>query len=333
MKTAVHNDRHEQGAYTVVEMMVAGSVLALLGLVFLQVLNTGLVLFTKNTAVNSAHEQAREGINRLTRDIHAAVSVPQLRSATHDTNYTVAASFAVASSAPVGGVAPMAAGVSFQNVVTGSPDFVWKDPGNDQKIMIKDNPNPPTAGMRLLVPFWGIEDDIIRVAGSTTSHSNVELATGQETELAKKAPTYVGGDAYALVYYTERLLYVVENGSYVVDSQGPYVVSNGQYVAYTSGSMQRYRYENGKLNLYRQRRTGSGSNDYFYWQLVSTVAQNLSTPTPFYVPLNTGGSPDLKYVGVKLSTRDSSSSNRGYKATAALLDTQIDYRSRIAIYQ
>jgi hypothetical protein len=36
---------------------------------------------------------------------------------------------------------------------------------------------------------------------------------------------------------------------------------------------------------------------------------------------------------VKLSARDPSSSNRGYLATASLLDTQIDYRSRITLYQ
>ena len=98
--------------------------------------------------------------------------------------------------------------------------------------------------------------------------------------------------------------------------------------------MQRYRYENGQLNLYRQRYSSpSGNSGNFYWSYVTTVARYISSAQPFYIPLNTGGTSDTRYVGVKLSARDRSTSNRGYAATAALLDTQIDYRSRICLYQ
>src|SRR5215210_3672238 len=113
------------GAYTVAEMAIAAAVLCLLGLVFFAVLNSGMVLYAKNTAVNSAHQEGRDGINRLTRDIHASISVPQLR----DTNFNVVNSTPVVGT----GTAPMAAGVSFQNVALG-PQFIWKDPGNN-KIM------------------------------------------------------------------------------------------------------------------------------------------------------------------------------------------------------
>ncbi|MEY2542909.1 MAG: hypothetical protein QOE81_370 [Verrucomicrobiota bacterium] len=332
MKT-IHQ-KHSQSGFTAAEMVVSTMVMAILGIVFLNVLNSGMILYAKNTAVNSAHEEARQGINRLTRDIHAAVSVPQLRNSTTDANHTVAGSFAVVSSTPSGGVAPTAAGVSFQNVVSGSPDFVWKDPNDNTKIMIKDNPGSPTAGMRLIVPYWGIEDDIQKVAGASVNHSNVFLSGGGESIVVSKAPTYLNGDAYALTYYTERMLYVVEGGTYIADSQGPWILSGGQYVAYSSGAMQRYRFEGGELHLYRQRNTGGNNgNGNFYWQLVSTVARYLSSPQPFYIPLNSGGSPDTRYVGVKLSARDPSSSNRGYLSTASLLDTQIDYRSRICLYQ
>jgi hypothetical protein len=333
MKT--FHQKNSQGGFTVAEMVVSAMVMAILGIVFLNVLNSGMILYAKNTAVNSAHEEAREGTNRLTRDIHAAVSVPQLRNSTHDTNYTVASSFSVVSSTPSGGVAPTAAGISFQNVVSGSPDFVWKDPNNANLIMINDNPNPPTAGMRLIVPFWGIEDDIQKVVGAGASgKSNVFLTGGGESTIVQKAPTYLSGDAYAVTYYTERVLYVVEGGTYIADSQGPWILSGGQYVAYTSGNMQRYRFEGGELHFYKQRNTGNNNgNGYFYWQYISTLARYISSPQPFYIPLNSGGSPDTRYVGVKLSARDPSSSNRGYLATAALLDTQIDYRSRICLYQ
>jgi hypothetical protein len=327
--------KNSQSGFTVAEMVVSTMVMAILGIVFLQVLNSGMILYAKNTAVNTAHEDAREGINRLTRDIHAAVSVPQLRNSTTDANHTVTGSFATVSSTPVGGVAPTAAGISFQNVVFGSPDFVWKDPNNANLIMINDNPNPPLSGMRLIVPFWGIEDDIQKVAASGNSgHSNVFLSGGGESTIVTKAPTYLSGDAYAVTYYTERVLYVVEGGTYIADSQGPWILLSGNYVAYTSGNMQRYRFEGGELHLYKQRNTGNNNGGgYFYWQFISTIARYISSPQPFYIPLNSGGSANTRYVGVKLSARDPSSSNRGYLATAALLDTQIDYRSRICLYQ
>jgi len=93
--------------------------------------------------------------------------------------------------------------------------------------------------------------------------------------------------------------------------------------------MQRYRYENGVLNLYKQRY----ASNKFYWNFVGTVARSISSAQPFYIPLNSNGTPDTRYVGVKLSTRDPKTSNRSYAATAALLDTEIDYRSRICLYQ
>jgi len=328
------HERYSQSGFTAVEMVVSTMVMAILGIVFLQVLNSGMILYAKNTAVNSAHEDAREGVNRLTRDIHAAVSVPQLRNSTTDANYTVTGSFAVVSSTPSGGVAPTAAGISFQNVVSGSPDFVWKDPNNANLIMINDNPNPPVSGMRLIVPFWGIEDDIQKVASSgSAKKSNVFLAGGGESTVVTKAPAYLSGDAYAVTYYTERVLYVVEGGTYIADSKGNFNLVSGQYVAVTPGTGQ-YRFEGGELHFYKQRNTGNNNgNGYFYWQFISTVARYLSSPQPFYIPLNSGGSPDTRYVGVKLSARNPGSTNRGYLATAALLDTQIDYRSRICLYQ
>src|SRR6188472_2736164 len=128
------NGKQSEGAFTVAEMGVAAGVVGLLGLVFFQVLQSGLTLSAKNTAVNAAHEEARQGILRLTRDLHASVSVPQLR----DTSFNVVDSTLSPSASP-GATPPTAAGVSFQNIVQGSPDYVWQDPGNANLIMIKDN--------------------------------------------------------------------------------------------------------------------------------------------------------------------------------------------------
>ena len=324
-------------------MGVAVGVLMLLGVAFFQVLNSGLILSAKNTAVNAAHEEARVGVLRMTRDIHAAVSVPQLRDN----------AFNVASSDPVSGVPPTAAGISFQNVASG-PNFVWKDPGSPDLIMIKDNPSKPVEGQRLIIPFFNLEEDITKVAAAGSSnHSNVFIKADQSTPNIT-APDF--GNPYCITYYTDRAMYVVRNGKYIPDSQGPYTVTTSTYTSgnatryvltsgiyvpsatgtlvvaptlYTSGSAQRYRFEEGELHFYKQRYSGSS----LFWQDQGTVAKYISSPQPFYIPLNRGGSPDTKYVGVKLTARDPKSSNRGYLATASLLDTQIDYRSRITLTQ
>jgi hypothetical protein len=365
---------------TLVEAAVAMAVLSLLGLVFFQVLNSGMILYAKNTAVNSAHEEARDGINRLTRDIHASISVPELR----DTNFNVVTSTPILAN----GVAPMAAGVSFQNVALG-PQYVWKDPGGS-KIMVKgtpDTPEAPSPGMHLVAPLFGIEDDIVQVTATPTnaSHHNVWLANGGQDSLFNKTTTWAATtNTYAVIYYTYRVMYLVKNGTYIPDANGPFTLtaatasssdnerhnlSDSSYVPsatgtykitpalYTTGSAQRYRYEKGELHFYRQ----EYANNTFRWADKAIVARYISNPTPFYVPLvsnSTGpwyesassyasytttagegtgnrftGSANTRYVGVKLTARDPSSSNRGYLATASLLNTQIDYRSRIALFQ
>src|SRR3954453_18355500 len=103
-----------ESGFSVGEMGVALGVAMLLGLVFFQVLQSGLTLAAKNTAVNAAHEEARQGVARLTRDLHASVSVPQLR----DTSFNVVDSTLSPSASP-GATPPTAAGVSFQNVIPG----------------------------------------------------------------------------------------------------------------------------------------------------------------------------------------------------------------------
>ena len=333
------------GGFTLTEVMVGTAVLGLLGGILSAVLNSGLVLSAKNIAVNTAHHEARQGILRLTRDIHASISVPQLR----DVN------LAVVDSKPTSAVAPTSAGISFQNVFSG-PNYVWKDPNQATMIMVKDNPDKPTPGMRIIVPFWGMEETITKVVGSG-NHHNVFI-NGDDTTPQIGAPD-IGG-SYAILYYTERVMYLVRNGTYIADpagdwisfggnyvscksytasSTGAYILQSGVYVPYTSGTMQRYnetilggqrhRYENGELHFYKQIYSGGTTS----WSDAGIVARHISSPKPFYIPLNNGGSPDTKYVGVKLTARDPKSSNRGYLATASLLSTEIDYRSRLTVTQ
>jgi hypothetical protein len=351
MKRQTHRNRTQLG-FTVVETLIGVSAGAFLALIICEVLRASLSLAAKNTAVNAAHQEARDGVTRLVRDIHAAVSVPQLRNN----------AFAwVSSTPPPGGTPPAAAGVSFQMVASG-PNYIFKDPAAINLIMIKDNPTPPTPGMRLIVPFWGQEDVITRVtAAGTTNHSNVFTKDGIETKI-NKGPNF-GGSTYAITYYTNHVMYLVRNGSYIPDPQGPYTIAlsnytagsgdryvmdaSGSYVAsetgghtitpsaYLSGGAPRYRYENGELHYYQYRSTSTSPTvaGTLYWKQTAVVARYITSPAPFSVPLNASGSSDNKYVQVQLSARDPKSTNRGYRATSTLLDTQIDYRSRLTLYQ
>jgi hypothetical protein len=354
--------------------LIAVAILGLLGGAFFNVLYSGLVLFAKNTAVNATHETARQGLNRLTRDIHASVSVPQLRDNKGALLVIDSQPAAAASPTPV-----PAPGVSFQNVVSG-PNYVWSDPTSESLIQLQKTTADIVPGYRLIVPLFGIED-YIQLAPNTPSNSgfiNVFLVgsrlAGTNPWAQVPAPLR-NTNSYAITYYTERVMYVVGKGSYIKDPAGPYTITNpGTYVAsiyntsapinryslnadgsyvynptsgtftitpgdYVSGNAERYRFEGGELCVFRGRyntnaaHPNNGTTGYPVWENFGTVVKYVSSAKPFYIPLNSGKSPDNKWVGVKLVTTDPKSSNRNFRATSTLLDTQIDYRSRITLFQ
>jgi type II secretory pathway pseudopilin PulG len=326
----------QRSGFTLGEMMVAVGVLGLLGLVFFSVLKSGLVLFAKNTAVNIAHEEAREGINRLTRDIHASVSMPQLCNFDITTS-PVSFPAPNPSPTPISGVAvgPMFAAVTFQNVANG-PNYIWNDPNGNGPIMIKDNYNV-SAGQHLLIPFWGalFEQDIYKsTAGGSANHSNIFLQNDVQTGIK---PRDSSSGIYAITYYTERVAYVVMNGTYYADNNGLYTTA-GSWSSHSSNYVwatpdvppgHRFSYNNGELHLFKQ--SYSGGN--YYWKDTATVARNLTSAMPFYSPLNTGGGFNTKYVGVRITATDSKVTNQNFIAVNSLMDTAIDYRTAIALTQ
>jgi type II secretory pathway pseudopilin PulG len=321
-------------AFTVAEIMVAVGVLSLLGLVFFSVLKTALVLFAKNTAVNIAHEEAREGINRLTRDIHASVSMPQLCDLDTSTSPVTLAAPSP-SPTPISGVAvgPMFAAVTFQNVSNG-PNYIWNDPSGSSLIMIRDNYNV-VAGQHLLIPFWGAlyEQDIYKAtAGGAANHSNIFINNDYQTGIQPRA---ANSGIYAITYYTDRVAYAVMNGTFVKDANnGTYTPSAKKSTNYVwappgTSAGKLYSYQNGELHLFKQRYNGTS----YYWQDVATVARNLTTAMPFYTPVNPNGGFNTKYVGVKLTATDTKVTNQNFVAVNSLMDTAIDYRTAIALTQ
>jgi hypothetical protein len=216
------NDAMKLGAlirnagFTLVEMMMSVLCFVLGGGIVFLLLHIGTVLYAKNMSVNTAHEDTRRSANRLLRDLHAAVSVPQLID-----GFNADGSLQVHTS----NTTP-AAGVSFQLVANG-PNYIWQDPSSSNLIMVYDNGYLPTGGQRLIVPLWGIESDISKsTAAGTSKHSNLWLLDSQgsvvdQTSLAAKSIQGQGkssnsqknaNTAYAICYYTERIAYIVQNG-------------------------------------------------------------------------------------------------------------------------
>jgi hypothetical protein len=220
-----------RAGFTTPEMMIAVLCFAACGGMIFTLLNSGMILYAKNMSVNTAHEDTRRAVNRLLRDIHAAVSVPQLID-----GFNADGSLQVHTSNTTG-----AAGVSFQLVYTdpNNPSdtgthYVWKDPSSLNLIMIYNNGSctsgdtcPPIPGQRLIVPLWGIEDDITKmVAAGSSNHINLFLMDAQgniidQTNVAGKAPTGQGKNSnsnnnknnttkYAVCYYTDRVAYIVQ---------------------------------------------------------------------------------------------------------------------------
>ena len=282
----MHYRNRNRSGFTLAEVMISTGILAVAGLGVFQALNAGLVQFAKNTAVTVSHQEGRRSVNRLTRDIHSAVSIPKLI----DANMNPVVNQPLdASGKPTG-----TAGVSFQMVWAG-PHFVKQDPGNIYLIMIQDFGRDPEPGMRLIAPHFEIESDIARLeAAKSTHHNNVWMVDAAEERIRDK----LKDGYYAITYYTERVAYVVKNG---------------------------------ELQFYKQRFLNGNTTPVWVYQ--ATVGRSITSPTPFYVPLTASGSPDNRYVGVRLSAADAQSTNRGHRSTSTLLDTAVPYRSRLTTYQ
>jgi hypothetical protein len=276
-----HISSHKAG-FTLAEVMIGLLCFVVIGGVVYLLLNSGMILYAKNMSVNTAHEDTRRAINRLLRDIHASVSVPQLID-----GFNADGTLQVHSSNTTG-----AAGVSFQLVYqdpknpndTGT-HYIWKDPSSPV-IMIFNNGSctdandstcPPFPGQRLIIPLWGIEADITKTAaGGASGHVNTWLVDQQgnivdQTNANGKAPTGQGNSSnngnnpnkttnvnYAVCYYTERVAYLVKNGQLRL-----------YYHRYTGGSA-----------------TGTGGT----WSWVNpvnndpngiVVARDITSPTPF----------------------------------------------------
>jgi hypothetical protein len=66
----------------------------------------------------------------------------------------------------------------------------------------------------------------------------------------------------------------------------------------------------------------------------SVVARNVTSATPFSIPLNQSGTPETRFTAVNITVTDPNFSNRGYKNTSMqMADGGVPYRCQMTKYQ
>jgi hypothetical protein len=176
---------------------------AAVGLAIFYTLFTGMLLFSKNNAMNLSHEEARVALLELERNLHSAVSLPELT----DSNGNV-----------ISGQGP-AAGVEFQVLVQASQNCQITGsaaPGQDIiTVGIPSGYPTPYSGMRLIIPAFQIEQDVTAV----TISGSIATCT-----LANNLPIAVNAASGNVTgFFTQRVYYYV-----TADPNLPPVVTDSQ---------------------------------------------------------------------------------------------------------
>lgn len=212
-------------AFNLVEMMFTTVLIGVLGLLIYSLLNFNTVLSAKNTAVNTAHQQARVAMLQMVQDLRSAVSLPSL---------------ANASGTPYPSPAPAsAAGIAFQQWASG-PHKIDNDVNIDENLIkiVRTTGQPvPQVGQRLIVPTHQIEDDITAVVNNGGGKYSITLAhnigdtnkdnvvNGQDTrQVAIKGTGSSVGDVVCFI--TDRCSYTIANNSLIWTRQGSRVMVN-----------------------------------------------------------------------------------------------------------
>jgi type II secretory pathway pseudopilin PulG len=190
--------------FKLIEMMFTLAIVGVVGLVLYSLLNIGTILGAKNTAVNTAHQQARMAMTRMLQDIYSAISLPYL----------------VDSSGNIVSGAGPAAGISFQEWSSGPHKFKNDASKGATQVTLKlttqsalDLVTAPTpiVGQRFIVPTHQIEDDIVAVGGG---NGNFVLTLAHPLPVDIKGTGSSAGDL--VCYIADRCSYVVNNTNHTL---------------------------------------------------------------------------------------------------------------------
>ena len=204
-----------QRAVALIELIVSTAIVALTGSIVFGILNTGMVLYAKNTAINMAHQQARVAVLTMEHDLHSAISIPQLVDASRNA---------------VGGNGP-AAGISFQTYAQGPLKVVSNANAGQNQVNVRVNGYTPMIGQRLCITSHQIEFDITAVGGGT---SDRVLTLASNLPVDVKTVLYDPGtntnvNVNVVCFISDRLYYVVNNGE--LRYYGPSQPATGRFLA------------------------------------------------------------------------------------------------------
>jgi prepilin-type N-terminal cleavage/methylation domain-containing protein len=299
--------------FKLIEMMFTVALISVLGLLIYSILSASIVLGGKNTAMNTAHQQARVAILQMMQDIHTAISQPQLTGVSGN----------------------QASGISFQQwgtvsvagkgrIDNGGPHKIIADANiGDTTIAIKvtagpgisQNQSKPQVGQRIIIPTHQIEADITAVGGSANFYFMTLGNIWGPNLSAEEAAA--AGLTYPVTYPVNALpIDVKGTGStagdvvcYVTD-RCSYTIANNT-LTWTVGTTTGRVMANGVTNS-------------------QGVIDPASTPTPFSIDTSAAGT---LYYRFDLSAADFQSSNRGYRSTSILLTGEVPPKARITTYQ
>jgi prepilin-type N-terminal cleavage/methylation domain-containing protein len=289
---------------TLIEVMISSGVVGVVGLIIYTLLNIGTILGAKNTAVNTAHQQARVAMLQMVQDLHAAVSLPYLFDVDQPTGNVIldANGNPALTTGPAGGPA---AGIAFQQWSMGPLEIIEDTAAlpasqNFVKVALPSSTSPrPAVNQRLIVPTHQIEGDITAVSGTwdslTITLANIPAPSPAPSPAplpaGTKLPVRIQGTSSGLgdvvCFITDRCWYAVSNNTLLWHKQGTRILVN-----------------------------------------------DITNPLPFSTPTTPAGALYYRFVAaIDLSTSDLTYSNRGFKSANILLNGQVPMRTRLTTYQ
>jgi hypothetical protein len=281
------------GAFTLVETVMAMASVGVVGLSIFYTLYSGLILFTKNTAMNVSHQEARMALLQLDTDIHSAVSAPSLT----DSNGVM---ITATSASP---------GVEFQVLVSATEycQVTSNVAAGASTITVGVPPGYPApySGMRIIVPTFGIEQNVTAVSTSGTT------ATCTLAGTAPNAVTATSGNV--VCYFTQRVYYYVTGAASSGGSSTDLVLD---YIGVN------------KTQTYMVAANG----------LINGAPYDPSCATPFSIPSTISGAPNYHYIEVSgLSTQDPQTTGLstifGFNTSSIMLSGQVPEYQTLTIYQ
>lgn len=182
--------------FKLIEVMFTTSFIGVFGSIIYTILITGTILGAKNTAVNTAHQQARTAMLQMLQDLHSSVSIPQL-----------IATDGSAWPDPLPGATPSPApGVAFQ-LFGGGPYKIVANANSGQKVVKVTPGSAVTVGQLIIIPFYQIEDII---TAYNSGNGSITLQNNLTTTI--KSPDATTG-SNSVCYVTDRCSYTVNNGA------------------------------------------------------------------------------------------------------------------------